>query len=65
MRRFTFPLGVVQGVIRHIGKSLAATSRLPNKSAMIYTLSVCVMWPNYRGANVVGAPLKFRKRKEN
>ena len=40
-------------------------SHLPNKFAMIYTFVVCVMWPNKRGANEVGAPLKFRKRKEN
>ena len=40
-------------------------SRLLNKFAMICTLLVCVMWPNYRGANVIGVPLKFRKRKEN
>ena len=39
--------------------------RLLNKSAMIYTLSVCVMWPNYPGANVVGTVLKFGKRKVN
>ena len=33
--------------------------------ALISTHLVCVMWPNDLGANVVGAALKFRKRKEN
>ena len=32
---------------------------------MIYTHLVCEMWPNYPGANVVGAALKFRKRNEH
>ena len=33
---------------------------------MIYTQQlVCEMWPNYPGANVEGAALKFRKRNEN
>ena len=32
---------------------------------MISTHSVCVMWPNYPGASVVRAALKFKKRKEN
>ena len=36
-----------------------------NKFAMIYTHLLCEMWPNYPGANVVGAALKFRKRNEN
>ena len=36
-----------------------------NKFAIISTHLVCVMWPNYPGANVVGATLKFRKGKEN
>ena len=37
-------------------------SRFLNKFAMIYTHLLCEMWPNYPGANVVGAALKFRKR---
>ena len=32
---------------------------------MICTHLVCEMWPNYPGANVVGAALKFRKRNGN
>ena len=40
-------------------------SRFLNKFAMIYTHLVCEMWPNYPGANVVGAALKFRKRNGN
>ena len=40
-------------------------SRFLNKFAMICTHLVCEMWPNYPGANVVGAALKFRKRKGN
>ena len=32
---------------------------------MINTHLVCEMWPNYPGANVVGAALKFRTRKGN
>ena len=40
-------------------------SRFLNKFAMIYTPLVCKMWPNYPGANVVGAALKFRKRNGN
>ena len=32
---------------------------------MVYTHLVCEMWPNYPGANVVGAAFKFRKRNEN
>ena len=32
---------------------------------MISTHLVYVMWPNYAGANVVGAALKFRTRNEN
>ena len=40
-------------------------SHFLNKFAMISTHLICVMWLNYPGANVEGAPLKFRKRKEN
>ena len=40
-------------------------SRFVNKFAIISTHLACVMWPNYSGANVAGAPLKFKKRKEN
>ena len=32
---------------------------------MICTHLVCEMWPNYPGANVEGAALKFRKRNGN
>ena len=32
---------------------------------MISTHLACVKWPNYLGANVPEAALKFRKRKEN
>lgn len=38
---------------------------LLNKFVMICSLSVCVMWLDYRGTNVVVVPLKFRKRKGN
>ena len=38
---------------------------LSNKFTMICTHLVCEIWPNYPGANVVGAALKFRKRNGN
>ena len=46
-------------------QDLKITFAFLNKLAMISTHLVCVMWPNYPGANIVAAALKFRKRKEN
>ena len=40
-------------------------SHFLNNFAKSSTHLVCVIWSNYPGANVEGAALKFRKRKEN
>ena len=38
-------------------------SRFQNKFAMISTHLVCVMWPNYPGANAVGSGFRVQREK--
>ena len=58
VRRFTFPLGVVQGVIRRIGKFLAAT-----ETVVVFLLPVCVKFP--RDTRDLKQRRRRRRRRRN
>ena len=54
VRRFTFPLGVVQGVIRRIGKFLHAT-----ETVVVLLLAVCVKFPRVTKSHVARLTFMF------